>query len=56
MFTVHCPHHAATVLLGTSHIEAIDNSPAGPVVHWRCHCGTRGHLRTGRSPGREVIA
>jgi hypothetical protein len=53
MFTVHCPHHDATVLLGTTHIVAIDSSPTGPVVRWRCHCGTRGALRTGRAPVRR---
>ena len=46
----------ATVLLGTTHIVGIDPSPTGPVVHWRCRCGTTGQLRTGRAPIRRPIA
>jgi hypothetical protein len=47
MFTVHCHVHGARVLLDTSRIEAIHNTPRGPIVDWHCWCGARGHLLPG---------
>jgi hypothetical protein len=47
MFDVYCPGHRADVLLDASRIEAIHNTTRGPVVAWRCWCGTRGALRAG---------
>ena len=51
MFTVHCHAHGTRVLLDTSRIEAIHNTPKGPIVDWHCWCGARGHLFPG---GRSV--
>ncbi len=48
MFEIHCPHHQARVLLGPRAIEALETTPDGVVLHWRCRCGTRGTLTTGR--------
>ena len=45
MFTVHCPTHRSTVLLGSRSIEELRHGDAGIELHWRCHCGTRGVLR-----------
>lgn len=47
MFEVYCPSHGCSVLLTTGRIEALRNTPEGPVVVWRCWCGTRGHMRGG---------
>lgn len=47
MFEVYCPSHGSSVLLTTSRIEALRNTPEGPVVVWRCWCGTLGHMRGG---------
>jgi hypothetical protein len=48
MFTAHCPEHGAEVLLGYRNLIGVENTDNGVVVHWRCHCGTRGHTLTGR--------
>jgi hypothetical protein len=56
MFDVYCPGHRAHVLLDTSRIEAIRNTAEGPMVNWRCWCGTRGSLLGGTaslSPRRD---
>ena len=44
MFSVYCFTHQAQVLLGTDHITAVTNSDAGPVIEWRCTCGTTGAI------------
>jgi hypothetical protein len=49
MFSVHCAGHGADVLLSASCVEAIVNTPSAILLRWRCPCGTRGTLRTGRS-------
>jgi hypothetical protein len=49
MFSVHCAGHGSDVLLSASCVEAIVNTPTGILVRWRCPCGTRGTLRTGRA-------
>jgi hypothetical protein len=41
------------VLLDNSRIEAIHNTPGGPVVDWHCWCGARGHLSHGVSIPRR---
>jgi len=48
MFTVRCAGHGADVLLSASCVEAIVNTPSAILLRWRCPCGTRGTLRTGR--------
>lgn len=50
MFEVWCPSHESRVLLPASRIVALRNTPVGPVLHWRCWCGTTGRLVRGRSP------
>jgi hypothetical protein len=47
MFSVHCPNHGAEVLLTQSHIESLENSDVGIVVHWVCWCGERGSFLAG---------
>jgi hypothetical protein len=56
MFSVHCPAHGSRVLLSERAIEGIDRIETGLNVRWRCHCGERGVLRTGRPrpPARLV--
>jgi hypothetical protein len=51
MFVTYCPRHQARVLLGTSAIEDLVNTPGGVVVRWRCHCGASGAHVTGRGAG-----
>lgn len=42
MFEVYCPTHQSRVLLSSSCIEALHNTPDGIVLEWRCWCGDRG--------------
>jgi hypothetical protein len=51
MFEIFCPSHDSRVLLDSSRIERFRNSSTGPVIDWRCWCGTRGTLDRG-STGR----
>lgn len=51
MFEEYCPAHQSRVLLSTSRIEALRNTPAGVVVAWRCWCGHRGE--SVRQQGRQ---
>ncbi len=56
MFDIYCPRHRTRVLLGPRSIEALVNTPDGIVLEWRCHCGERGALPTGRrSPTADRI-
>jgi hypothetical protein len=48
MFTDHCPRHGSRVLLGPRNITSIRNDIDGIHVAWRCPCGGRGTLHTGR--------
>jgi hypothetical protein len=48
MFTVHCSTHGGRVLLGARSIVEVANTAAGIELHWRCHCGERGMVLTGR--------
>jgi hypothetical protein len=48
MFSAHCPCHGRRVLLGFDHITAIRNAPDGIHLDWRCSCGGRGTVVTGR--------
>jgi hypothetical protein len=57
MFEIFCPTHNSQVLLDGGRIERFRNTTAGPVVDWRCWCGTRGSLLRGRSsPARAERA
>jgi hypothetical protein len=48
MFSIHCPNHQTEILLGPRAIEAMVDTAEGIALHWRCHCGARGTLLTGR--------
>lgn len=48
MFAPFCPVHASRVLLFTNNIEALDNTPDGIDVYYRCECGHHGVWHTGR--------
>lgn len=53
MFEVDCPTHGSRVLLSARRIEGIRNTVDGPVLYWRCWCGTRGCLVGGRHRGHR---
>jgi len=42
MFSVHCPRHGTSVLLGPDQIVRIVNTALGIELHWRCWCGEVG--------------
>lgn len=43
MFSVFCPGHRRTVLLGAADIRALEPAPGGGfVVAYRCSCGHEG--------------
>ena len=48
MFSVDCPQHGATVLLGLSDITQIENTDGAIRVHYTCTCGHRGVWLTGK--------
>jgi hypothetical protein len=48
MFLIDCPRHEGRVLLGPRFIQALVNTPDGPVMHWRCPCGSSGTQAIGR--------
>jgi hypothetical protein len=50
MFDIYCPTHRSRMLLGPDHIEALTNTHDGPIIEWRCFCGTRGTHSFGRRP------
>jgi hypothetical protein len=39
MFTPYCAQHGSRVLLGYESVVGIENTPAGPTILLRCHCG-----------------
>jgi hypothetical protein len=47
VFKVYCHRHQSDVLLDTSRIESLHNTPDGPIVDWQCWCGARGSLDAG---------
>jgi len=48
MFSVNCPRHGRTILLGLTSIERIDNTDHGIEVHYTCTCGHHGVWLTGK--------
>lgn len=42
MFEVWCNGHREHVLMGMGNIVGIHNTADGPVLTWRCTCGTEG--------------
>ena len=48
MFTVECPTHEATVLLGPGRITSLHHDHTGTTIAWRCTCGTAGTTRIAR--------
>lgn len=55
MFDVHCPGHGTRVLLGPRSIEALENTPHGVVLRWRCRCGATGTSRFGVGEDRAEV-
>lgn len=55
MFTVECPTHEATVLLGPGRITSLHHDHTGTTIGWRCTCGTTGATRIARL-GAEAAA
>ena len=53
MFPIHCDSHGRVVLLPYGRIR-LENTDAGPVVHYRCTCGHEGVDLLGRA--REAVA
>ena len=51
MFSVDCPQHGTTVLLGISDITQIENTASGIRVHYECTCGHKGVWLTGKAAG-----
>ena len=51
MFTVECPTHEATVLLGPGRITSLRHDRSGTTIGWRCTCGTVGTTRIDRVGG-----
>jgi len=50
MFTVYCHGHGGDVLIWPSSITRVVNIRPGVMqVLYRCHCGTRGAIRTGNA-------
>jgi len=49
MFSVECPTHESTVLLGPGRITSLRHDPAGTTIGWRCTCGTVGTTRIARA-------
>ena len=47
MFTVECPTHGATVLLGPRRIVSLHHDHTGTTIGWRCTCGTTGTTHLG---------
>jgi len=56
MFSIHCPSHQTRILLGPRAIEALVDTADGIELHWRCHCGARGTLLTGRRAAERPTA
>ena len=48
MFTVECPTHEGTVLLGPGRIVSLRHDATGTTIGWRCTCGTTGSTRIAR--------
>jgi hypothetical protein len=56
MFDVYCPRHGRRVLLFPGDIERVENTGSGIEVVYRCFCGHRGVLYTGRSRRGSGVA
>lgn len=54
MFAVDCPKHGTRVLIWTSLVERVRNTPGGIEVDYRCTCGHRGTWSTGRRAERSA--
>lgn len=39
MFAPYCTQHGSRVLLGYESVVGIENTPLGPTILLRCHCG-----------------
>lgn len=54
MFSVECPTHEGTVLLGPGRITSLRHDQAGTTIGWRCTCGTVGSTFVARIGGAAV--
>ena len=55
MMAVHCPVSDSTVLIWPSQLIGAANSAGGVDVAYRCHCGARAVIRTGKRAARTVV-
>jgi hypothetical protein len=56
VFAVYCPRHRGRVLLFAQDIESLHNTDRGIELVYRCFCGHRGVLYTGkRRAGEEML-
>ena len=56
MFSFHCPNEDTEVIVWTSDIDDIVNTPEGIDVHFHCSCGFRAVLRTGAGQRERLLA
>jgi hypothetical protein len=55
MFSVYCKHCGATLLLGPANILAVENTPDGIVVRFRCYRGHEGLWRNDNDHARRPL-
>lgn len=55
VLSVHCPRHAAEVLLSERRITRIAHEDDQLTLEWVCWCSYRGSHRTGRRAPRSTI-
>ena len=55
MFSVYCKHCGATLLLGPANIVAVQNTPDGIVVRFRCYRGHEGLWRNADDAARRPL-
>ncbi len=55
MFSVYCKHCGATLLLGPANILAVENTPDGIVVRFRCYRGHEGLWRNADEHARRPL-
>lgn len=55
MFSFTCPRHGAEVMIWTSDIDEIVNTPEGIDVLFHCSCGLRAVLQTGAGRSEKVV-
>lgn len=56
MFSFVCPQHGTEVMIWSSDIDEIVNTPNGIDVRFHCSCGFRAVLRTGAGRTERLLA